>query len=144
MIGALLAKLRAAADRDLPQHLRDARRGEDLAYAHLRGLGYKIVARNYRSRSGRGEIDLLAWDGDYLACVEVKARRTADFGRPEESVDRDKRRLLVYAATDYARRAGVDPDRLRFDIVSIVFSEPPEIELYQAAFTARDWGRKSG
>ncbi len=144
MIGALLAKLRAAADRDLPQHLRDARRGEDLAYAHLRGLGYKVVARNYRSRSGRGEIDLLAWDGDYLACVEVKARRTADFGRPEESVDRDKRRLLVYAANDYARRAGVDPDRLRFDIVSIVFSEPPEIELYQAAFTARDWGRKSG
>ena len=144
MIQALLARLRAAADRDLPQHLRDARRGEDLAYDSLRRRGYKIVARNYRSRSGRGEIDLLGWDGDYLACVEVKARRSADFGRPEQSVDREKRGLLVRAAHDYARRAGVDPDRLRFDIVSIVFSEPPEIQLYQAAFTARDQERRRG
>ena len=144
MIGALLAKLRAAADRDLPQHLCDARRGEDLAYDHLRARGYKIVARNYRSRSGRGEIDLLGWDGEHLACIEVKARRSADFGRPEQRVGREKRRLLVHAANDYARRAGVDPDRLRFDVVSIVFSDPPEIELYQAAFTARDLERRGG
>ncbi len=138
MIQRLLAKIRAAADRDLPQHLRNARRGEDLAYDYLRRRGYKIVARNYRSRSGRGEIDLLGWDGDYLACVEVKARRSADFGRPEQSVDREKRRMLIHAANDYARRAGVDPDLLRFDIVSIVLAAPPEIELYQAAFTSRD------
>ena len=74
----------------------------------------------------------------------MKARRSADFGRPEERGNREKRRLLVHAAHDYARRAGVDPDRLRFDIVSIVFSEPPEIELYQAAFTSRDLERRRG
>ena len=84
MIAALIAKLRSLADRDLPQRLQDGRRGEELAYRHLRREGYRVVARNYRSRSGKGEIDLLGWDGEMLACVEVKTRKNADFGRPEE------------------------------------------------------------
>ena len=64
--------LRACAERALPQHLRDARRGEDLAYDHLRRLGYTFVARNYRPRHGRQELDLVAWDAERLAIIEVK------------------------------------------------------------------------
>lgn len=148
MIAALWTKLRAAADRNLPPHLRDARRGEDLAYRHLKGQGLRVVARNFRTRSGRGEIDLLAWDGRgpeaVLVCAEVKARKNADFGAPEVRVDRAKRRRLVSAAYEYARRAGVDPDRLRFDIISILLSDPPQIRHYPAAFTARSATERHG
>ena len=61
--------LRARAERSLPRHLRDARRGEDLAYDHLRRLGYTVVARNYRPRHGRQELDLVAWDAERLAIL---------------------------------------------------------------------------
>lgn len=144
MILALKRKLREAASRGLPEHLRDAQRGEDLAYERLREEGFRVVARNYRSRSGRGEIDLLGWDGEWLACVEVKTRKNEDFGRPETSVDREKQRQLVAAAYDYARRADVDSELLRFDIVSVLLGPPAEVELYRAAFTARSSMERRG
>jgi putative endonuclease len=96
-----------------------------------------IVARNYRPPSGAGEIDLIAWDGDRLAIVEVKSRATGDFGAPEQAVNPEKQRFLDRSARDYARRAGVDWNRVRFDIVSVVFSEPPRIQLFTDAFEPR-------
>ena len=137
MFRFLLGKLRAAADRRLPQHLRDARRGEQMAYEYLRKCGYQIVARNYRPRRGRGEIDLIGWDEDRLAMIEVKTRKNEDFGRPEQAVNRDKRWQLIRTAGDYSRRAGVEPGLVRFDVVSIVLSHPPQIDLYKGAFTVR-------
>jgi putative endonuclease len=137
MFRFLLGKLRAAADRRLPQHLRDARRGEQMAYEYLRKRGYRIVARNYRPRRGRGEIDLVGWDEDRLAMIEVKTRKNEDFGRPEQAVNRDKRWQLIRTAGDYSRRAGVEPELVRFDVVSIVLSKPPQIDLYKGAFTVR-------
>ncbi|MCB9384096.1 MAG: YraN family protein [Bryobacterales bacterium] len=137
MIAAWIAKLRSLADRELPQRLRDGRRGEELAYRHLQREGYKVVARNYRSKSGKGEIDLLGWDGEMLACVEVKTRKNADFGRPEEFVGSEKQRHLIQAAHNYARRAKVDPARLRYDVVSVVLEPAPVIELYKDVFTER-------
>ena len=137
MFQALRYRLRALADRARPPHLRDARRGEDLAYDYLRRLGYTVVARNYRPRAGKAELDLVAWDGDRLAVVEVKTRANVEFGRPEEAVGREKRQRLIRGATDYARRAGVDFDCVRFDIVSVVFDHPPTIALEKGAFSAR-------
>ena len=106
MFSRLLGWLRQRADRDLPQHLRASRRGEDTAYDHLKNQGYRVVARNFRSRKGRGEIDLVAWDGDELVFVEVKTRKNEDFGTPLEAVGADKRGHLVRTALEYARRAG--------------------------------------
>jgi putative endonuclease len=142
MFRFLLARLRAAADRRLPQHLRDARRGEQMACDYLRKSGYRIVARNYRPRRGRGEVDLIGWDEDRLAFIEVKTRKNEDFGRPEQAVDREKRRHLIRVAREYARRAGVEPERIRFDVVSIVFETPPRIELHRGAFTVRQEQRR--
>jgi putative endonuclease len=137
MIARLIAKLRSLADRDLPRRLQDGRRGEEIAYRHLQREGYRVVARNYRSRSGKGEIDLLGWDGEMLACVEVKTRKNADFGRPEEFVGGEKRRHLIRAAHNYARRAKVDPARLRYDVVSVILEPEPRIELYKDVFSER-------
>ena len=107
--------------------------GEDLAHRYLRRQGCTIVARNYRTRSGWGEIDLVAWQGETLVFVEVKTRDSAEFGAPDRAVDADKERHLRIAARDYARRAGVEWEHTRFDIVSVVLN-PSRIEWIRGAF----------
>jgi putative endonuclease len=108
--------------------------GEDYAHRYLRGRGCTIVARNYRTRSGSGEIDIVAWDGETLAFVEVKTRASAEFGEPESAVDHEKQIKLRIAASNYSRRAGVDWSRTRFDIVSIVLKPRLRIEWLRDAF----------
>ena len=79
--------------------------GEELAAAYLIKLGYDIVARNWRTRSG--ELDIVARDGDWLVFVEVRARRIGRdaaspmLGRPEESVTPRKQLQLVAMADAY-------------------------------------------
>jgi putative endonuclease len=109
--------------------------GEDLAHRYLRRHGCTIVARNYRTATGSGEIDLVAWQGKTLVFVEVKTRSTAEFGEPERAVDSEKQLHLQRAARDYVRRAGVEWSETRFDIVSIVLDQPVRIEWIQDAFT---------
>ena len=132
MIGLLYRA--ADALRRRSQHDDHGRMGEDAAHRYLRRNGCTVVARNYRMRSGGGEIDLVAWHGPKLVFVEVKTRENADYGQPEEAVDAEKRGHLRRAAQDYARRAGVDGDQTRFDIVSVVLARPMRIEWIQDAF----------
>lgn len=113
------------------------RRGEDIAHRFLRKRGLTIVARNYRPPFGGADLDLVGWQGDLLVIVEVKSRSSAEAERPERAVDSDKERLLERSARDYVRRAGVDWNRVRFDIVSVVFTEPPRIEWFADAFEPR-------
>ena len=134
--------LRARLDRRLPQHLRDARRGEDLAYDYLRRRGYSIVARNYRPRNGKQELDLVGWDKEQLAVIEVKTRASDEFGEPSRAVDLRKRRHLIRGAAEYARRAGVDPAKLRFDIVSVVLDDKARVQLEKDAFSRRSVNRQ--
>jgi putative endonuclease len=102
------------------------RRGEDLAHRFLRRQGLAVVARNYRSRSGSGELDIVAWDRDTLVFVEVKARASADYGSPGRAVGLEKEKDLRRAATAWAQA--------RFDLLSIILTEPPEIEWVKDAF----------
>jgi len=112
------------------------RRGEDLAHRFLRRQGLTIVARNYRSRSGSGELDIIAWERDTLVFVEVKARACADFGSPDRAVGLQKEKDLRRAAGDYLRRSGTAWEQARFDLLNIILSEPPEIEWVKDAFRA--------
>ena len=108
--------------------------GEDLAHRFLRARGCTVVARNYRTLSGSGEIDLVAWDGLKLAFIEVKTRASREFGLPESAVDGEKRERVRQAARDYARRAEIPWRDTRFDIVSIVLEGPVRIEWLRDAF----------
>src|SRR5436309_2101206 len=49
------------------------RHSEILGIDYLRTKGYRIVTSGYRTKAG--EVDVIAWDGDILVFVEVKARR---------------------------------------------------------------------
>jgi putative endonuclease len=108
--------------------------GEDLAHRYLRRRGCTVIGRNYRTRSGSGEIDLVVRDGATVAFVEVKTRASADFGGPERAVNFEKRDHLRRAARDYARRAEIDWQQTRFDVVSIVLGPPERIEWTKDAF----------
>jgi putative endonuclease len=110
------------------------RRGEDLAHRFLRRQGLTIVARNYRSRSGSGELDIVAWERDTLVFVEVKARASADYGSPGRAVGLQKEKDLRRAAGDYLRRSGTAWEQARFDLLNIILTEPPEIEWIKDAF----------
>jgi len=108
--------------------------GEDLAHRFLQQHGFTIVARNYRPLAGSGEIDLIGWEKDYLAFIEVKTRATDEFGTPDRAVDAEKQKYMGRAARDYARRANVEWERTRFDIVSIVLGPKVRIQWFREAF----------
>lgn len=110
------------------------RRGEDLAHRYLRSAGFTIVARNYRPSAGDAEVDIVARDNGTLVFIEVKSRVSAEFGSPERAIDNEKQKRIVRAARSYATRAGVDWDQVRFDTVSILFTNPPSIVHQQDAF----------
>jgi putative endonuclease len=113
-------------------HARAAgRRGEDLAHRFLRRQGFIIVARNYRMASGAGEADLVAWEKDTLAVVEVKSRENEDFGPPERAIGEEKRAHMLRVARDYAVRSGTPWERVRLDVVTVLLTRPPSINLFR-------------
>ena len=119
-----------------PQHLVTGQHGEELAYFYLRGQGYVVVARNYRSPRHKGEIDLIAWDGEELCFVEVKTRRRKSFVPAEAAVDAPKQAILRATARTYLRKMKEAP-RVRFDVLSLYYDTPngaPDITLFKNSF----------
>lgn len=97
------------------------RQGEDLAAAHLQRCGWQILDRNWRCREG--ELDIVARDGDALVVVEVKTRRTREFGTPLSAVTPVKVRRLRRLALAWLREREVHPASIRFDVIGIVDGE---------------------
>jgi putative endonuclease len=115
-----LAPLYRIADRlRYLRHGDTGKRGEDLAHRYLRAKGFIVAARNWRPPQGGGEIDIVAWEGDWLVFVEVKTRTSAQWSAPERDIDIEKIETLRRAARDYIRRANADQSRVRFDAISI-------------------------
>jgi len=134
-----VARHALAAEKELPEHQRTGRRGEEDAYFYLRRRGYVMVARNFRAPRRRGEIDLIGWDGDVLCFIEVKTRSTHDVKPAEAAVDREKRRELNGVAREYLRALGQEC-QWRFDIVSVYYcgqTDHPQYELFKNAFPVR-------
>jgi putative endonuclease len=93
-----------------------------------------VIARNWRTATGSGEIDIICRDRqDSLVFVEVKSRATEEYGSPERQIDPEKRLRLFRAARDWTRRSDESWDTVRFDIVSVVF-QPLSITHHRDAF----------
>ncbi|MFO1280983.1 MAG: YraN family protein [Burkholderiales bacterium] len=97
-----------------PTRHADGRAAEALAARLLEDRGLAIVARNRRTR--RGEIDLVALDGDCLVFVEVRLRRGGAHGDAAASLTPRKRARMIAAAEDYLAGLASEPP-CRFDVV---------------------------
>jgi putative endonuclease len=102
---------------DLRHHL--GRVGERLACEHLERLGYRVVARNYRTRFG--ELDLIVCDDTWLVFVEVKTRRSGALESSVQAVSADKQRRVRSMAAAWLVEATDRPRsrELRFDVVGV-------------------------
>lgn len=108
--------------------------GERLAKDYLKQRGYRIRQSNYRCPEG--EVDIIAEHGDYLVFVEVKTRRSLEFGRPEESITAEKRARLRAVAAHYQQTHDKLPQLWRIDVVAIELdskNKPSRIELFENA-----------
>lgn len=110
--------------------------GERLVAEDLRRKGWTVEAINYRCRVG--ELDLVVKDKQYLVFVEVKLRRSTQYGTAGEAVTPEKQRKLRAAAELYLQQF---PTRLqpRFDVAEVyasqgVQTEQPDISYIENAF----------
>jgi putative endonuclease len=122
------------------QRLSTGRRAEQLVAERIEAAGWRIVARNARSR--HGELDVVALDGRTLVFIEVKAGRAGSAYGPERPVlsigprkQLQVRRLA--AAFMGARRDLPRYDQIRFDAVGVTFDRSDrvvDVEHIPAAF----------
>lgn len=97
--------------------------GERYAAAILASQGWRVLERNWRTRFG--ELDLIMLDPTHvLVFVEVKTRRTLQYGLPQEAVTHTKRLNLRRAAMQWLCESPECPKHrgVRFDVVSIAVS----------------------
>jgi putative endonuclease len=119
------------------QRLENGAASEQLAARFLESRGLMIIARNQRFKVG--ELDLICLDDRTLAIVEVRQRRSDEFGGALASVTHWKRRKLILATHCYLQRAREWSHLpVRFDVVAVsgVPGHNPEILWVKGAFTA--------
>lgn len=133
VLRAMDALRQRAEARTLPPAHALGRKAEDLAHRYLQRQGLRVVARNWRPPGAHGEVDLVALDGDRVAFVEVKAKTSAEFSAPDRNVDAAKIRALRRSAFLWLRVAGEPEEKGRLDLITVVFSEPPQLS-YQPDF----------
>ena len=113
--------------------LRRGKKGEDIAVAYLKKAGYRIVERNYKCLFG--EIDIVAKEGDTVVFVEVKSRKSEEFGDPQVEVGLEKQKKMSRISLKYLGEKRLYPCNARFDVVAIkMLPGGNKIELIQNAF----------
>lgn len=117
------------------EHIKLGFSGEEIAAGFLKKNGYKILARNYKSKLG--EIDIIARDKDTLCFIEVKTRSSILFGLPQEAVFKSKQKQISRAALIFLKKNKLFDEKARFDVVSVVYPArgEPEIDLIKDAFS---------
>lgn len=91
---------------------------ENIAATFLRQHGYKIVSTQAKTK--RGEIDIIAEKGRSRLITEVRYRKSATFGRAEETVNKAKQKRIQLAAVQWIQQH--DPQynySYRFDVIAM-------------------------
>jgi len=94
------------------------RYGEKVAAAHLVEAGWTLLDRNWRGT--RGELDVVALDGDVLVAVEVKTRRGTGFGHPAQAVTPAKLGRLRRLTGEWLATHDVRARSVRIDVVAVL------------------------
>lgn len=109
---------------------------EDIAEQFLKKKEYRILFRNWRAE--KGDIDIIAMDGEYLVFVEVKSGSTELYGPPELRISPSKKRQLYKLALRFIQQSEqyhLDNEAYRFDVI-IVDGYPNKYKIrhYEHAF----------
>lgn len=91
-------------------------RGEQIALQYLINKGYRLLQSNFTAKCG--EIDLIVYDEGYLVFVEVKTRKSLDYGHPLEAVTPGKQKKIRKTAEFFMQmnRSALQP---RIDVIAI-------------------------
>jgi putative endonuclease len=99
----------------------------------LKKAGYKILETNYRTQLG--EIDIIAKEDDTIVFVEVKSRRSVQFGNPKQAITVQKQKKISMVALCYLKATGQSAARARFDVVTVISNQDkPQVEIIKNAF----------
>jgi putative endonuclease len=113
--------------------------GETYGYWYLRRQGYIFIAKNYMPQGAKGELDLVGYDGETIAFVEIRTRTVREdiSGLPELSVSHAKQSVLVRTAQRFLADRHLNDCPTRFDVLAIdnIPGHPPEIRLHKDAFS---------
>jgi putative endonuclease len=110
------------------------KKGEELAIEHLKKAGFKILFQNWQW--GRNEIDIIAENDKFIVFVEVKTRKEDFLISPAQAVTHSKQRAIIFAASGYLKRYGIDKES-RFDVISVIQTKDTfEIDHIEDAFYA--------
>ena len=104
---------------------------ESIAVRHLKKNGYKILEQNYRNKLG--EIDIIAKDRRTIVFIEVKTRRSLEYGSPKMAVTPHKQRKISMAALLYLKKNNQIKADARFDVVA-VRPDSGDIDVIKNAF----------
>jgi putative endonuclease len=117
------------------------RSAEVLAEEWLQKKGYRILERNLRV--GGGELDLIAQHHDTLVFLEVKGRRTNQFGGAPYAIDTRKKRQIIKLASYYLSQHGLSNQLCRFDVILITGTDMDSLKIthLEQAFevSSSDW-----
>lgn len=108
--------------------------GESIALVFLEEHGFRLIERNWNCRLG--EIDLIVERAGETRFIEVKFRRTTEFGYPESSITRTKLRHLARAIECWLKAQRNPPLRYQADAIAIFapLGQDPAIEWIEAIY----------
>ena len=111
----------------MAKHINTGMEGEKLGAAYLITMGYVIEEKNWRFQ--RSEVDVIAHKNETLHFIEIKTRKTKNFGLPEDQVGKKKMENLINAAEQYLF---IHPKwkRIQFDILSISILPKQSVEYF--------------
>lgn len=104
--------------------------GEDLACKYLEKNSYKILERN-KHFSRFCEIDIIAQIKKTLVFVEVKTRKTNNFGTPFEAITRTKYNHIRQGAMTYLNESKEKFSNFRIDVIGITLEPKEELKHLQ-------------
>lgn len=151
MFGVIKKLLRERGNAPRAAHLELGEAGERKALEYLVKVErYRIAATNFRVPVGRGlkgqkisaEIDIIGYDGETLAFIEVKTRTSDELVAPERAVGLRKQRQIARAARRYRHLIDVAEERYRYDVLTIIPKDGEDkIELLRGYFDDRVFQR---
>ncbi len=127
--------------------------GERLAAEFVVESGGRLVLANFKTPIGRnskgvqvsGEIDLVVFDRDILCFVEVKTRRSKNFGGPLSAVDLRKQRQITRTARIYRKIFHLNDIDYRFDVVTVLLenNREPVLEWIKGFWNEQKFRKKA-